>query len=87
MSEKISFQVGAGTITIETGSIAKQADGAVTVQLGETILLVAAVAASNAKPGQEFFPSRLIIVKELLLQENSPADILRGKGVLPKKKF
>ncbi|MSU04266.1 MAG: polyribonucleotide nucleotidyltransferase [Pedosphaera sp.] len=56
MSEKISFQVGAGTITIETGSIAKQADGAVTVQLGETILLVAAVAASNAKPGQEFFP-------------------------------
>ncbi len=56
MSEKISFQVGAGTITIETGSLAKQADGAVTVQLGETILLVAAVAASNAKPGQEFFP-------------------------------
>ncbi len=56
MSEKISFQVGAGTITIETGNLAKQADGAVTVQLGETILLVAAVAASNAKPGQEFFP-------------------------------
>jgi polyribonucleotide nucleotidyltransferase len=56
MSEKISFQVGAGNITIETGKLAKQADGAVTVQLGETIVLVAAVAASSAKPGQEFFP-------------------------------
>ncbi|MGN6384896.1 MAG: polyribonucleotide nucleotidyltransferase [Verrucomicrobiota bacterium] len=56
MSEKISFQVGSGNITIETGKLAKQADGAVTVQLGETIVLVAAVAATNAKPGQEFFP-------------------------------
>src|SRR5215218_10327555 len=56
MPEKISFQVGAGTITIETGKLAKQADGAVTVQLGETIVMVAAVAASKAKPGQDFFP-------------------------------
>ena len=56
MSEKVSFQVGAGTITIETGKLAKQADGAVTVQLGETIVLVASVAAANARPGQEFFP-------------------------------
>jgi polyribonucleotide nucleotidyltransferase len=36
--------------------LAKQADGAVTVQLGETIIIVAAVAAPNAKPGQDFFP-------------------------------
>jgi polyribonucleotide nucleotidyltransferase len=56
MPEKISFQVGTGNITIETGKLAKQADGAVLVQLGETIVLVAAVAASKAKPGQDFFP-------------------------------
>ncbi|MGV3772598.1 MAG: polyribonucleotide nucleotidyltransferase [Verrucomicrobiales bacterium] len=56
MAEKVSFQVGTQTITIETGKLAKQADGAVTVQLGETIVLVASVAASSAKPGQEFFP-------------------------------
>ncbi len=56
MTEKVSFQVGAGTITIETGHLAKQADGSVTVQLGETMVLVASVAASHAKPGQEFFP-------------------------------
>jgi polyribonucleotide nucleotidyltransferase len=56
MPDKISAQLGDKQIHIETGKLAKQADGAVTVQLGETIVLVAAVAASKAKPGQEFFP-------------------------------
>src|SRR5689334_12882802 len=56
MPDKTSVQVGAQQIHIETGRLAKQADGAVTVQLGETIVIVAAVAASNAKPGQDFFP-------------------------------
>ena len=56
MSEKITAQVGDKQIIIETGKLAKQADGAVTVQLGETIVIVAAVAATKAKEGQEFFP-------------------------------
>jgi polyribonucleotide nucleotidyltransferase len=56
MPEKITAQLGEKLIHIETGKLAKQADGAVTVQLGETIVLVAAVAATKAKPGQDFFP-------------------------------
>ncbi|HWY32984.1 MAG TPA: polyribonucleotide nucleotidyltransferase [Candidatus Acidoferrum sp.] len=56
MSEKIIAQLGDKQIIIETGKLAKQADGAVTVQLGETIVIVAAVAASKAKEGQDFFP-------------------------------
>jgi polyribonucleotide nucleotidyltransferase len=56
MSEKISASLGDKQIIIETGKLAKQADGAVTVQLGETIVIVAAVAATKAKPGQDFFP-------------------------------
>jgi polyribonucleotide nucleotidyltransferase len=56
MSEKVTAQVGDKQILIESGKLAKQADGAVTVQLGETIVVVAAVAASKAKEGQEFFP-------------------------------
>ena len=56
MPEKITVQSGDKQITIETGKLAKQADGAVTVQLGETIVIVAAVAASKAKEGQDFFP-------------------------------
>ena len=56
MPEKITAQVGDKQITIQTGKLAKQADGAVTIQLGETIILVAAVAATKAKEGQDFFP-------------------------------
>ena len=56
MPEKVIIPVGDQQITIETGKYAKQADGSVTVQFGETIVLVAAVAASKAKPGQDFFP-------------------------------
>jgi polyribonucleotide nucleotidyltransferase len=48
--------LGDKQIIIESGKLAKQADGAVTVQLGETIVIVAAVAATKAKPGQDFFP-------------------------------
>src|SRR2546426_10439456 len=56
MSEKITAQVGDKQIHIETGKLAKQADGAVVVQMGETIVIVAAVAATSARPGQDFFP-------------------------------
>ncbi len=56
MPEKITAPLGDKQITIETGKLAKQADGAVTVQLGETIVVVAAVAATKAKEGQDFFP-------------------------------
>src|SRR6266487_1948101 len=56
MAERVVAASGDKQIHIETGKIAKQADGAVTVQLGETIVLVAAVAAIKAKEGQDFFP-------------------------------
>src|SRR5213596_179448 len=56
MSERATVSLGDKQIIIETGKLAKQADGAVTVQMGETVVLVAAVGAAKAKPGQEFFP-------------------------------
>jgi polyribonucleotide nucleotidyltransferase len=56
MAERVTASVGGNQIIIETGKLAKQADGAVTVQLGETIVMVASVAASKAKAGQDFFP-------------------------------
>ncbi|MBM3821781.1 MAG: polyribonucleotide nucleotidyltransferase [Verrucomicrobia bacterium] len=56
MSNQIEIPIGSTPIVIETGKLAKQADGAVTVRLGETIVVVAAVASIKAKPGQEFFP-------------------------------
>ena len=56
MAETVTALVGGNKIIIETGKLAKQADGSVTVRLGETIVMVAAVAATKAKPGQDFFP-------------------------------
>ncbi|MBA4149846.1 MAG: polyribonucleotide nucleotidyltransferase [Verrucomicrobia bacterium] len=56
MPERVTASLGAKQIIIESGKLAKQADGSVTVQLGETIVLIAAVAATKAKEGMEFFP-------------------------------
>ncbi len=56
MQTKVTASIGERQLTIETGKIAKQADGSVTVQLGETMVIVAAVAATKAKEGQDFFP-------------------------------
>ncbi len=53
---KQSVNLGDSEISIETGRIAKQADGAVLIQQGETIVLVTAVSAREAREGQSFFP-------------------------------
>src|SRR5215467_12650008 len=47
---------GVRTLTLETGKIARQADGAVLATYGETIVLATAVGAAAAKEGQDFFP-------------------------------
>ncbi|HKQ72790.1 MAG TPA: polyribonucleotide nucleotidyltransferase [Blastocatellia bacterium] len=53
---KQGINLGGREFTIETGRIAKQADGAVLVSQGETIVLVAAVSSRKAKEGVDFFP-------------------------------
>ncbi len=52
----VTAHVGATPITIETGKLAKLADGAVTVRSGETIVFVSAVSATSIKEGQDWFP-------------------------------
>src|SRR6266446_5984646 len=56
MEKRVSKIIGSSDLTIETGKLAKLADGAVTVRSGETIILVAAVSATTLKEGQDFFP-------------------------------
>ncbi|MGD0566649.1 MAG: hypothetical protein ABSA34_04870, partial [Candidatus Goldiibacteriota bacterium] len=51
---KESVEIAGKTITIETGRMAKQADGAVIVTLGETMIIATVVAAKEAKAGQDF---------------------------------
>jgi polyribonucleotide nucleotidyltransferase len=52
----VSAQFGVLPITIETGKLAKLADGAVTVRYGDTLIIVTAVSATKIKEGQDFFP-------------------------------
>jgi polyribonucleotide nucleotidyltransferase len=56
MQHTISIEVGPSPIVIETGKLAKLADGAVTVRSGDTIVLVTAVSATTLKEGQDWFP-------------------------------
>lgn len=56
MQHQVTSQIGSTEITIETGKLAKLADGAVTVRCGDTIILVTAVSATKVKEGQDFFP-------------------------------
>src|ERR1700720_4749636 len=56
MQQKVTAQIGATHISIETGKIARLADGAVIVTCGDTTVLVSAVSALAIKEGQDFFP-------------------------------
>jgi len=51
-----TIEWGGRTLTLETGRMARQADGSVLATYGETMVLATAVFAKSAKPGQDFFP-------------------------------
>jgi len=54
--KKAEIEWGGQTLTLETGRVARQADGAVLATLGETVVLCAVTAARTVKEGQDFFP-------------------------------
>ena len=56
MSHSVTATIGNLPITIETGKLARLADGAAVVRCGETIILATAVSATSIKDGQDFFP-------------------------------
>src|SRR5690348_6610700 len=53
---KVSAMIGDRELSIEVGKLAKQADGAAVVRYGDTVVLVTACAASEPRPGLDFFP-------------------------------
>ncbi len=55
-TKTVSIELGGQTLTLETGKVARQADGAVMASLGETVVLCAVTAAKKVKEGQDFFP-------------------------------
>ena len=68
------------TITVETGKLAKQADGAVTVTLGNTVLLAAVCAAKDANPGVDFMPLQVEYKEKFSALGRFPGGFTKREG-------
>ena len=77
---KKSIQFGAHTLTIETGEIARQADGAVMVSYGDTVVLVAATAKTEVKEGQDFFPLTVDYQEKTYAAGRIPGGYFKREG-------
>ena len=67
-------------ITVETGEIAKQADGAVVIRYGDTVTLSTACASNQAKEGIDFFPLTVSFEEKLYSVGKIPGGFLRREG-------
>ncbi|MDR0634327.1 MAG: polyribonucleotide nucleotidyltransferase, partial [Azoarcus sp.] len=75
-----TFTWGAHTVTLETGEIARQAGGAVLVNMADTVVIASACAARNAKPGQDFFPLTVDYVEKFYAAGRIPGGFFRREG-------
>jgi polyribonucleotide nucleotidyltransferase len=75
-----SFPYGSNTVTIETGEMARQADGAVRVSMGDTVVLVTACAKSTATPGRDFFPLTVNYVEKTYAAGRIPGGFFKREG-------
>jgi polyribonucleotide nucleotidyltransferase len=77
---KESVEIAGKTLTIETGRMAKQADGAVIVTLGETMIIATVVAAKTAKEGQDFFPLTVEYREKFYAAGKIPGGFFKREG-------
>ena len=77
---KKSFQYGAHQVTLETGEMARQADAAVLVTMGETVVLVTAVAKKQVDPGKDFFPLTINYVEKTYAAGRIPGGFFKREG-------
>jgi polyribonucleotide nucleotidyltransferase len=77
---KKTLQYGRHTLTIETGEIARQADGAVLVSLDDTVVLVTCVARRDAKEGQDFFPLTVDYQEKTFAAGKIPGGFFKREG-------
>ena len=75
---KTELEVNGKKLTLETGKVARQADGAIIASLGETVVIATAVGAKKLNDGQITFRYQLIIKKNIMQLEKSQVDILKG---------
>jgi len=77
---KVETQWGGKTLTLETGRIARQADGAVFATLGETVVLCAVTAAKSVKDGQDFFPLTVHYQEKFSAAGRIPGGFFKREG-------
>lgn len=68
------------TMSVETGRIAKQADGAVVVRMGDTMVLCTAVSEEEAKPGKNFFPLTVDLQESFAASGRFPGGFIKREG-------
>jgi len=74
------FQYGQHEVTLETGLIAKQATGSVMVSMGDTVVLVTAVASKTAPEGRDFFPLTVVYQERTYAAGNIPGGFFKREG-------
>jgi polyribonucleotide nucleotidyltransferase len=77
---KKSFAFGQHQVTIETGEMARQADGAVVVTMGDTVVLVTAVGRKQADPNKDFFPLTVNYVEKTYAAGRIPGGFFKREG-------
>ena len=75
-----TFQWGQHTVRLETGEIARQASGAVLVDIDDTVVLATVVASKNAKPGQDFFPLTVDYLEKTYAAGRIPGGFFKREG-------
>ena len=80
MSNKVEVELGGRTLTMETGRVARQADGAVLVSYSDTVVLVAAVSDHNAREGLDFFPLTVEYQEKAFAAGKIPGGFFRREG-------
>jgi polyribonucleotide nucleotidyltransferase len=75
-----TFQWGKHTVTMETGEIARQATGAVLVNMDDTVVLATVVCAKNAKPGQDFFPLTVDYIEKTYAAGKIPGSFFKREA-------
>ena len=77
---KESIKLGDKELSVETGKIAKQADGSVVIRYGDTMILVAAVSANTAREGMDFFPLTVEYRESSYSAGRIPGNYFRREG-------
>ncbi len=77
---KKEFKFGEHTVTMETGEIARQADGAVLINMGDTVVLCTVVGAKQAMEGRDFFPLTVDYQEKTYAAGKIPGGFFRREG-------